>query len=955
VAYSARCQFFWFQGREPQILVTPVLNGKLTANETMKIRILAVLALTLLAAFNAQISIAHAQNITFTYQGRVLDNGTPFTGTGQFQFALVFASPTQQAFATADMGGASPFEFVNGFTLGPFFGYGYLTAPAVTITGGGGSGASATANLTGSTVTSLNIISPGSGYTSAPTVTIAPPPNFSYTNYWSNDGTSVNGSEPSASIPVGVTNGLFTVVLGDTTVSNMAPIGAFNQPGLQLQIWFNDGTHGFAALNPPQPLTPTPYAVYANAAANANYANYATTAGSASSVAAANITGNISVAATNITGTIPTTELPVSVITNGASGAASVVAGGEGNTAIRNGAFVGGGGYDGNTVSGNQASGNVSVVAGGEGNTASGFGAFVGGGGDDGITVSGNTASGAASVVAGGLDNQANNFYDTVSGGWHNTASGGGAFVGGGGYDGFDDDFYGNKASGGASVVAGGLGNTASGQGAFVGGGGDDGITASGNKASGAASVVAGGLGNQATNAYATVPGGAHNTAGGNYATVGGGNGNTASGGSATVSGGSDNVVSGPNATVGGGAFNKASGRGAFVGGGGDDGISFSGNTASGAASVVAGGFGNQATNSYATVAGGANNTAGGKYSFAAGQQAQATNQGAFVWADSQSAPFASTVNDSFNVRAQGGVNFVTGGGGVSVNGQPVAATPPGMAVVPAGSFTMGNSIGDSDITDANPINITVSAFYMDINLVSYAQWLSVYFWATAHGYGFDNAGSGKAANNPVQTVNWYDCVKWSNARAVQAGLTPVYYTNPALTAVYTIGDVDAVYVNWSANGYRLPTEAEWEKAARGGLSGQRFPWGNVINENLANYSGDPGFYNYDLGPNGLNSIGSVGGTSPATSPVGSFAANGYGLYDMAGNIFEWCWDWYGTPYGQPTTNNPTGVGPGSGYRLTRGGDWGTGANTARCANRGSGYFPNYANDNFGFRCVRGH
>ena len=279
---------------------------------------------------------------------------------------------------------------------------------------------------------------------------------------------------------------------------------------------------------------------------------------------------------------------------------------------------------------------------------------------------------------------------------------------------------------------------------------------------------------------------------------------------------------------------------------------------------------------------------------------------------------------------------------------------PAGMALIPAGVFTMGNQLingnsitNDPNITDASPTNVYVSAFYMDVNLVSYNQWQLVYSYATNHGYGFDYAGFGKAANHPVQRVDWYDVVKWCNARSQMEGRTPAYYT------VYGTGQV-VPFVNWSANGYRLPTEAEWEKAARGGLSGQRFPWGDTISESQANYYGCTsgcGFI-YDLGPNGYNAIGSIGGTSLATSPVGSFPANGYGLYDMTGNVLEWCWDWYGTPYGQPTTTNPTGPASGS-YRVLRGGSWDDYADAARCAYRRNSD-PAYAVSLVGFRCVRG-
>jgi formylglycine-generating enzyme required for sulfatase activity len=283
-------------------------------------------------------------------------------------------------------------------------------------------------------------------------------------------------------------------------------------------------------------------------------------------------------------------------------------------------------------------------------------------------------------------------------------------------------------------------------------------------------------------------------------------------------------------------------------------------------------------------------------------------------------------------------------------NGLPTNVfTSDGMSLIPAGGFIMGDTM-DCEY-DAVTTNIYVSAFYIDTNLVSYSQWQAVYAYATSNGYGFDNAGSGKAADHPVQTVNWFDAVKWSNARSQQAGLTPVYYTDSEFAQVCTNGDV-TLYVNWTANGYRLPTEAEWEKAARGGLSGLRFPWGDTISQSQANYYGYSGVFTYDLGPNNWNPLFEPGGY-PDTSPVGYFAPNGYGLYDMAGNVYEWCWDWYGTPYGQPTTNNPTGPATGT-YRVVRGGEWGFYANQLRCANR-STFMPSGVGLNIhGFRCVRG-
>jgi len=250
---------------------------------------------------------------------------------------------------------------------------------------------------------------------------------------------------------------------------------------------------------------------------------------------------------------------------------------------------------------------------------------------------------------------------------------------------------------------------------------------------------------------------------------------------------------------------------------------------------------------------------------------------------------------------------------------------------IAAGFFQMGEA-GDADA----PLHaVTVGEFFISLTEVTFQEWKDIKGWADSAGYSFEHEGAGKKPNHPVTDVSWYDVVKWCNARSERAGLKPCYYTSAARdpASVYRQGTAAITHgmIDVTANGYRLPTEAEWEKAARGGVAGRKFPNGQTLSIREAN------FFN-------------VGGSTLA---VKYYIPNPYGLYEMAGNVMEWCQDWYRwDAYKTSPPEDPLGPVSGEG-RVVRGGSW-SDPKPDNC--RVSFRQPNSADsvsNNKGFRLVR--
>lgn len=260
----------------------------------------------------------------------------------------------------------------------------------------------------------------------------------------------------------------------------------------------------------------------------------------------------------------------------------------------------------------------------------------------------------------------------------------------------------------------------------------------------------------------------------------------------------------------------------------------------------------------------------------------------------------------------------------------------PRFVLVEGGTFSMGNDSGDPDEKPVH--NVTLSNFYISRYEVTQEEWIAV-MGSNPSSFTTNPANKEKQANRPVEQVSWYDAVLYCNTRSSKEGLTPCYSlngtTNPVMWGPSPLenrnSQWDSITCDMNANGYRLPTEAEWEYAARGGKKSKNYSY------------------------SGLNSIDAVAwyedNSNQRTHEVGKKKANELGIYDMTGNVWEWCFDKYGE-YPKGAVNNPTGgLNPGK-ERILRGGSWASNSWACALTNR-STRNPSDRVNSVGFRVVK--
>ncbi|MDX1943592.1 MAG: SUMF1/EgtB/PvdO family nonheme iron enzyme [Saprospiraceae bacterium] len=280
----------------------------------------------------------------------------------------------------------------------------------------------------------------------------------------------------------------------------------------------------------------------------------------------------------------------------------------------------------------------------------------------------------------------------------------------------------------------------------------------------------------------------------------------------------------------------------------------------------------------------------------------------------------------------------------------------PDFVFVKGGTYQMGDQFGEGE-SDEKPVHsVTVSDFYMSMNEVTFAEY-DAFCSATGRTKPSDS-GWGRD-RRPVINISWYDAIEYCNWRSKQESLQAVYTIDKSRKDANNTSSYDdvkwTVTCNWAANGYRLPTEAEWEYAARAtpsptgeGRGGAKVRFGN--GQDIARASQ----INFDASASYKEDYSESGTYRGKTVEVGSLnSPNELGLHDMSGNVWEWCWDWYGDKYYGESANSRDPHGPTSGqYRVVRGGSWGDSPNNCRGAYRYR-LIPYFRFAVIGFRLVR--